>query len=282
MLDFEHLKGMLWGLVVGDCIGSPIQFSSKDHHRIISGMEPAVGVYGVDFPAGYWTDDSSMAFCVMESLMRLKRYDLQDIANNFVKWLENGFMSSWEGRAFDVGGATYHAIRGIQQGMLKNGNDSTQGNGSIMRFAPGFIWSLATHCPNINEEISDLTHNSPAIRGLVRQISEKLTSLLNGDKSVIHSTHTRESVPNSGWAFATVEAAYWALCHFDSFREGMLAAVNLGGDSDSIGAVYGQLAGAYYGFSAIPEEWIRQVKNWQWVDSFIDDFLKLADAKSSS
>ena len=62
----------------------------------------------------------------------------------------------------------------------------------------------------------------------------------------------------------------------------MLAAVNLGGDSDSIGAVYGQLAGAYYGFSAIPEEWIRQVKNWQWVDSFIDDFLKLADAKSSS
>ena len=97
MVDFEHLKGMLWGLVVGDCIGSPIQFSSKDHHRIISGMEPAVGVYGVDFPAGYWTDDSSMAFCVMESLMRLKRYDLQDIANNFVKWLENGFMSSWEG-----------------------------------------------------------------------------------------------------------------------------------------------------------------------------------------
>ena len=104
-------------------------------------------------------------------------------------------------------------------------------------------------------------------------------SLLNGDKSVIHSAHTRESVPNSGWAFDTVEAAYWALCHFDSFREGMLAAVNLGGDSDSIGAVYGQFAGAYYGFSAIPEEWIRQVKNWQWVDSFIDDFLKLADFK---
>ena len=274
--DQDKLRGMLWGLVVGDCMGSPIQFTSKDGHREITAMEPAVGVYGMDLPKGYWTDDSSMAFCIMESVIRLRRYDLPDIAANFLRWYQTGFLSSWK-RAFDIGGATHRAMRGILQGRLQNGDDSTQGNGSIMRFAPGFILAEACNNPDIIAEISDLTHNSRAIRRLLAELRLTCLAILDGDASRLHSTHTRESAPNSGWAFDTVEAATWAFCNHTTFREGMLAAVNLGGDSDSIGAVYGQLAGAYFGCDAIPQEWIHDVKDWQTIDARITDFLKTID-----
>ena len=85
---FEKLKGMFWGLVVGDCLGSPIQFTGKDNHPFITEMKPC-HFFGT--PAGYWTDDSSMAFCVAESAVRLKKYSLEDIAHNFVRWYRNGF-----------------------------------------------------------------------------------------------------------------------------------------------------------------------------------------------
>ena len=88
MTKQERYMGMLWGLVVGDCLGSPIQFSDKDNHPFITEMEYCP-VFKL--PAGYWTDDSSMAFCVMESFSRLGKYDLADIAHNFVRWIDEGF-----------------------------------------------------------------------------------------------------------------------------------------------------------------------------------------------
>ena len=74
----------------------------------------------------------------------------------------------------------------------------------------------------------------------------------------------------------TLQAALWAFRTTETFEEGMIAAVNLGGDADTIGAVYGQIAGAYYGFDAIPERWISAVKDHESVDSLIDDFLETA------
>ena len=274
--DQEKLKGMLWGLVVGDCMGSPIQFTSKKHHREITKMEPAIDVYFMDLPKGYWTDDSSMAFCIMESVIQNQGYDLKDIAANFLRWYDTGFLSSCS-RAFDIGRATHMAMQGLRKGELKNGVDSSQGNGSIMRFAPSFILAEACGRPEINIEIGDLTHCSSELHQLLDELRLTFLALMENDSSRIHSTHTRESVPNSGWAFDTIEAAYWAFCNYPTFREGMLAAVNLGGDSDSIGAVYGQLAGAYFGFSAIPQEWIHDVKDWQEIDARIAAFLNAID-----
>lgn len=275
--EIKKLKGMLWGLVVGDCLGSPIQFTSKDGHKEITRMEPAVGVYGRDLPKGYWTDDSSMAFCIMESYVRLGRYDLQDIARNFVRWHDEGFMSSVPKGAFDIGFATSSAMRGLRRGIMKNGEENGQGNGSIMRFAPSFVIAMKEKNPIVCEDISDLTHNSEAVREQIRLMYSFISACLD-DTAVKPLTlyNDRKDVPNSGWAIHTIGAAGWALQRFDTFRDGMLAAVNLGGDSDSIGAVYGQMAGAYYGMDAIPEEWIHDVKDWRQVDSLIDTFLESA------
>ena len=271
MTQQERYMGMLWGLVVGDCLGSPIQFSDKDNHPFITEMEYCP-VFKL--PAGYWTDDSSMAFCVMESFSRLGKYDLADIAHNFVRWIDEGFWSSAD-HAFDIGNATWSAVDGIKNGRLKNGTEDSQGNGSIMRFAPSYIMARELNSPAILHEISDLTHDSHAVRKTVDKMAAVLDDHCAGRKTEIQSSYaTREAVNNSGWCVSTLDAALWAFHTTKNFRDGMVAAVNLGGDSDSIGAVYGQIAGAYYGLSTIPAEWKEAVKDWKKVDDFIIDFLQ--------
>ncbi|MBQ4479415.1 MAG: ADP-ribosylglycohydrolase family protein [Victivallales bacterium] len=267
---FNRYLGMLMGLVVGDCLGSPIQFAEKDQHPYIEKMEPCP-VFNL--PPGYWTDDSSMAFCVMDSFVREKGYDLRDIADTFVKWYDNGFRSS-TAYAFDIGRATSSAIHGIKQGRLKNGLESSQGNGSIMRLAPSYLIAMALGRPEVLDEISDLTHDSAAVRATVAKFARILDAHLNGVRATEKSPYgCREEVNNSGWCVSTLDAALWAFQTTDSFRDGMLAAVNLGGDADSIGAVYGQLAGAFYGYDAIPQEWVDAIHEVRLVRQWIDDFL---------
>ena len=97
---------------------------------------------------------------------------------------------------------------------------------------------------------------------------------LSGSRTTEKSEYsTREEVNNSGWAVSTLEAGLWAFNTTETFEEGMIAAVNLGGDSDSIGAVFGQIAGSFYGFNAIPERWVKAVKTWEKVDRLIENFL---------
>lgn len=253
----EKVLGALWGLVVGDCLGSPIQFTEKDRHPWITEMVYCP-VFGT--PAGYWTDDSSMAFCVAESLARLGRFDAGDIGRNFVRWLRKGWWSSLE-HAFDVGGATAAAIRGIEAGRLKNGNEDTQGNGSIMRLAPSWLAARAWGREEILSECSDLTHASGRVREVVSRMAGALDELAaTGETETKSAYSSREECGISGWAVSTLESALWALESTESFEEALVAAVNLGGDADSIGAVCGQLAGAKYGVGAIPERWLAAIK----------------------
>ena len=271
MDDRNKVKGMLWGLVVGDCFGSPIQFSSKDGHPWITEMV-ACPVFRL--PPGYWTDDSSMAMCVMDSYVRTGGYDLKDIGDTFVRWLREGYLSSVEGRSFDVGGATWSSCDRIARGSLVNGSEDSQGNGSIMRFVPSYLIARKEGRPEILHEVSDLTHASARVREVVDRFAAVLDEHLDSKRTTARSEYTtREEVNNSGWTVSTLEAALWAFNTTETFEEGMIAAVNLGGDSDSIGAVYGQIAGAYYGFEAIPERWVKAVKTWQIVDDLIERFI---------
>lgn len=272
----NRLKGIFWGLVVGDCLGSPIQFTSKDSHPHITEMVPCACF---KTPAGYWTDDAAMAFCVAESFVRLGgAYDLADIGRNFVRWFDEGFWSSLP-YAFDVGSATASALHRIRRdGSLANGTEETQGNGSIMRLAPSYLMSRGRGEEGIRmrQEISDLTHRSAAVRSVVDKMAAILDDHTEGRRTAVRSRYrTRGEVDNSGWAVSTLEAALWAFETTDSFEDGLIAAVNLGGDADTIGAVYGQIAGGYYGFSAIPERWLASVKDREKIDHLIDALVSL-------
>ena len=268
----DRAKGMLWGLIVGDCLGSPIQFSGKDAHPWITEME-VCPVFGL--PPGYWTDDGAMALCIMDSYVRKGGYDLGDVGATFVKWLREGYLSSVEGKAFDVGGATYDGVEAIARGSLVNGEEESQGNGSLMRFAPSYLIARAEGRDEILHEVSDLTHASRKVRAVCDEMAGILDLHLKGEryKDETAAGLERAKVPNSGWVVDTMEAAKWAFVTTQTFEEGMIAAVNLGGDSDSIGAVFGQMAGAYYGYGAIPERWVKEVKDWKKVDKRIEDFL---------
>ena len=278
MNDKNRIKGMLWGLIVGDAFGSPIQFSQKDNHPWITEMV-SCPVFGL--PAGYWTDDGSMAMCVMDSFVRKEGYDLQDIGDTFVRWLGQGYLSSVDGHAFDVGNATWESVSAIKEGSLVNGREESQGNGSVMRFAPSLLIGeyekarTGMSSEEVMYAISDLTHCSRRIHEVIDRLAKILYSHLNGQRTDLVSAYaTRDEVNNSGWAVSTVEAALWAFNTTETFEDGLIAAVNLGGDSDTIGAVYGQIAGAYYGFTAIPERWVKAVKNWEAVDSLIERFCE--------
>ena len=270
-MEFDKVKGMLWGLVVGDCLGSPIQFTEMDAHPHITEMVPCE-IFNT--PAGYWTDDSSMAFCIMESVVRMGGYDLKDIAQNFVRWYDDGFWSSLS-HSFDVGGATSVAIRKIKQGSLRNGTEESQGNGSIMRFAPSLLLKHGQTDNRILHEISDLTHNSQKVRETIDLLANICEEHFKGHRNVRSIYKTRAEVNNSGWAVSTLQAALWAFETTDSFEGALIAAVNLGGDADSIGAVCGQIAGAYYGFEAIPDRWLNAVKDHDKVNTLIEDFIKV-------
>jgi ADP-ribosyl-[dinitrogen reductase] hydrolase len=269
----DGYKGMFWGLVVGDCLGSPIQFSGKDQHPYVTEMEPCA-IFST--PPGYWTDDSSMAFCIAESFVRLERYDLADIANNFARWYWDGFYSSLP-RSFDVGKATALACRSIREsGQLANGSEDSQGNGSIMRMAPAIIMNHGNPSLAMLHEISDLTHNSKAVRQVVERMAKVCHQHLAGEKTDLLSIYqSREQVNNSGWAVSTLEAALWAFHSTSDFAAGMLAAVNLGGDSDTIGAVYGQIAGAFYGYQDIPEKWLAKIKDRKKINQLIEALINL-------
>ena len=217
-----------------------------------------------------------MAFCIAESYVRLKRYDLKDVANNFCRWLFEGFWSSTD-RAFDVGMATYNAVNAIQnKGSLKNGTDDTQGNGSIMRFAPSFIMNYGAPDNVMLHEISDLTHCSQTVRDVVDLMAAILTEHVQGVRTTQQSIYkSKEEVNNSGWSVSTLQAALWAFNATNDFESGLIQAVNLGGDSDSIGAVFGQIAGAYYGFDAIPPSWVKDVKTYEKVNELIEATIDL-------
>lgn len=281
-MDRNKAKGMLWGLIVGDAFGSPIQFSSKDGHPWITEM---VECPVFNLPAGYWTDDGSMAMCIMDSYVRKGVYDLKDIGDTFVKWFMDGYLSSMDGRSFDVGGATADACQNIAvRRRYVNGHEESQGNGSIMRFAPSYLLAQKEGDPTkVLHAISDLTHSSNKVREVVDRLAKVLDEHMAGVRTAEVSPYkTRGEVNNSGWAVSTLDAALWAFNTTESFEEGLVAAVNLGGDSDTIGAVFGQIAGAYYGFDAIPDRWVKAVKTWEKVDALIARFLDAVEGNDTA
>jgi ADP-ribosyl-[dinitrogen reductase] hydrolase len=280
--------GSLVGLACGDALGTTIEFEDhppeKLHTEIIGG-----GKFRLN--AGEWTDDTSMALCLGHSLLE-KGFDLSDQLDKYFKWMTLGYMSS-NGRCFDIGLGTSKAItkyRNTRNPISEDINSS--GNGSIMRLSPISILfnknglydvgkyssesSLTTHASieaiescrylgiiisncitfgvengskdNIlfNSKIMDILKNSD-----LKLTSKKVISLLDGDWINLKYNE----LPNSGYVISTMISALWCFYHTNTFEDAVVKAVNLAGDADTIGAVCGQISGAYYGFDRIPKRW---------------------------
>ena len=304
----ERYRGSLLGLAVGDALGAPLEFRRPGSFTPIDDM---VGGGSFDVMPGQWTDDTSMALCLADSLIEQKGFDPINQLQKYVRWLREGYLSSID-ECFDIGHTTLDALRKFEQtGEPYCGptNPRTAGNGSIMRLAPVPLFYAKRPLEAIEKsaESSRTTHQATTAVDACRYLGALIVGAVNGvtheellseryspipgyweenplveeiDEIARGSFKHRQppEIQGSGYVVKSLEAALWAFYHSRSFREGCLLAVNLGMDADTTGAVYGQLAGVFYGEEGIPESWRSQLVRSQLIESMADNLFALAQA----
>jgi ADP-ribosyl-[dinitrogen reductase] hydrolase len=263
---YDKLKGCFFGLAVGDALGVPLEFEIRDTHPVVTDM---IGKGPFNLKPGEWTDDTSMALCLADSLISCKGFNPTDVMNSFVHWWLEG-EHSHTGTCFDIGQTTVAALRNYMEfdnPWAGSTSPSSSGNGSIMRLAPIPIFYKYNlyDCITYAQEQSKLTHASFDCVETCGKMAACLWNLASGakwDDFVYvdqYKNIPRDDVQSSGYVIHTWEAALWAVSNTSSFEEALILAVNLANDSDTVGAVTGQLAGALYGYESIPERWIKNL-----------------------
>ena len=304
----DKYRGALLGLAVGDALGTTVEFSPPGTFTPVIDM---IGGGPFHLKAGEWTDDTSMALCLAESLIERCGFDAKDQMERYCRWHEHGYLSS-NGRCFDIGVTVRSALaayRRTDNPYSGSESPSTAGNGSLMRLAPVplFFASNPKQAIRYAGESSRTTHGTRAgvdacryFAGLIigalqgRQKSELVSPyFFSGDEPdywqknpldpkiaaiAAGSFKTKEppEIKGTGYVVESMEAALWAFDRSESFREGALLAVNLGNDADTTGAIYGQLAGAFYGAERIPADWKTKLARGDFIAEKADRLYDLA------
>lgn len=290
----NRAKGCLLGLACGDAVGATLEFVPRSQIRQPLTDMLGGGVWKLN--RGEWSDDTSMALCLADSLLACQNFDPEDQLNRYLRWATTGYNSVREGQpAFGIGNHTRFELADFQQtgrSYSKNNAPDKAGNGSLMRLAP--IPLFYFHQPENIRRYAVLsaktTHASPACLEACGYFAEVLANALRGKPKAAlfedfeptdfpHIAHivkddyqrkTADDIKGSGYVVESLEAALWAFWHTDNFREAILAAANLGDDADTTAAICGQIAGAYYGVENIPENWLE----WLYLK---DDIANIAE-----
>ena len=297
MTTIERYRGCLLGLAAGDALGTTLEFKSPGSFKPITDI---VGGGPFDLKPGEWTDDTSMALCLAESLVAKQGFDAVHQLETYVRWWKNGHFSV-KGRCFDIGISTSQSLsrfertRSPQSGST---DPSAAGNGSLMRLAPAplaFAGSPEEAIARAGES-SRTTHAAPECVDSCRYFAALLVGAVAGKSKdellatamdglapkvaeIAGGSFKRKEPPQirgSGYVIHTLEAALWAFHRTSNFRDGALAVVNLGEDADSTGAVYGQIAGAFYGEAGIPAEWRAKLAMRDTIESLADGLHRMA------
>jgi ADP-ribosyl-[dinitrogen reductase] hydrolase len=273
MSIMERARGMLLGLAVGDAVGTTVEFSAPGTFAPVTDM---VGGGPFHLPAGAWTDDTSMALCLAESLVE-RGWDPVDQLERYLRWYREGYRSSI-GRCFDIGNATRAALERFERTREPFPGDAAPnaaGNGPLMKLAP-VVLAYAERPEDAVRyagESARTTHGSPLAVEACETFARLLLDALHGRTPPLA---WREPVRGTGYILESLNAAQWAVDTTASFEAAILAAVNLGDDADTTGAVYGQLAGAYYGAEGIPAGWRARLTLANQIEEFADQLYRLA------
>lgn len=257
----DQARGMMLGLAVGDAVGTTVEFKPRGTFDPVTDM---IGGGPFSLKPGEWTDDTSMALCLADSLIERGGWKPTDCMNRFVNWREHG-LNSVTGTCFDIGNATSEALsRYLASGDPYAGSTDprSSGNGGIMRLAPAVI-ACATS-PKVARELSILQSRTTHASAECESYASWLADLLHhGDLFRVEGALPRETpedqIHSSGYVRHTFEAAIWCVTNTTSFEVAVLKAVNLGDDADTVGAVTGQIAGRIYGTEGIPAKWLKRL-----------------------
>lgn len=276
----DKCKGAIFGTIVGDALFQPIEFSSKLGHPWIDKMTYGK-VWGI--PTGCYTDDSSMMLCIMQGFLDDPKYNtIHNIAKAFVRWMDEGLWSA-TGNCFDIGNSCRSGLMAFKRhGSLKNGTPYSIGCGGIMRYASSWMvgYKLAENHDEglrleVVQEINDIDHANVKCNRAIERITHIYDDhLLKNRKTGIVSEYSNwRNATGGGDAYGCLETALWAFNTTSNFRDAVIASGNVGGDTDSVAAVCGGIAGSYYGFKAIPHEWLEALPEYDRLNNFVEEFL---------
>ena len=233
---------------------------------------------------GEWTDDTALALCSAESLVERKNFDPHDHLIRFLRWYREGYMST-RPQSFGVGLVTASALMRFEsthEDFCGPTGEKTAENGSLMRIAPVplFYANQLLRAIRAAKDASRITHGAPDAVEVCQQMAALIVDCVKGySKKEIFGQYPHIHAPpdinrsNYGDAKIALHAALWAFAATNDFKDGLLKAVNLGWDADTMGAVYGQLAGAYYGESGIPDTWRKTIMKRDFIIGLADALL---------
>ena len=302
----DRFRGCLLGLATGDALGTTLEFEWPGSFNPIDDM---IGGGPFDLEPGQWTDDTSMALCLATSLIERGEYDATDQMRRYVRWRDEGYLSS-TGECFDIGNTIASALsRFSRDGDPYAGSSDSlsAGNGSLMRLAPVPMYFAGDAAEAISRsaDSSRTTHGAEEAVDACRYFAGLIVGALYGiDKETLLSPrycpvdglwerrplaekiaevaggsfkeHNPPAIKGTGYVVESMEAALWAFHGSQDFREGALRAANLGDDADTTAAIYGQIAGAHYGAEGIPTEWRERLTMVAEITSMADSLYEHA------
>lgn len=283
----DSVYGAVLGLAIGDALGGPVEFHRRDTFPEVTGYQINYN-FDPELPAGSWTDDTSMMIALMDSIIDCNSINPKDQLDRYVRWYMHG-QYSITGKCFDIGNQTRKALNWyIATGdIITPYNDvSESGNGALMRHLPVPLFMYQFMDLNLMRVASDATVSTTHSSFLCRQAGNMYCHVMHSILAGLYKTPLnciteksakipRGKVKSSGFVADTLDAAMWCFATSSSFKECVLKAVNLGDDADTVGAVAGSLAGAYYGVNGIPDDWINDLRGVKQIVNKIHSFLPI-------
>jgi ADP-ribosylglycohydrolase len=311
----KKMKSALYAGIIGDALGVPVEASTRQELALCS-VKNMLGYGRYDQPEGTWSDDSSLTLCTMESL--INGDDIEGIGRNFCKWLFEGHWTStgFVFDAGITTFLSLDKIRNNNTSARQSGckHEDDNGNGSLMRMLPIALYYHDRSAEELFQMIHDLsaiTHAHPRAKigcGIYALLVRELLAGANKSDAYCSATDlalsfyspqpefkselphfirifsndigslSRDDIRSSGYLIDTLEASIWCLLHHSSTKDILLAAVNLGLDTDTTGMVAGGLAGLVYGLEEVPRQWLESLARKKEIDDLIDRFVaKAAD-----
>lgn len=305
------VKAGIFGVCIGDALGVPVEFKRREDLKRFP-VTVYLAYMSWNQPKGTWSDDSSLTLCIADVLA--KGYDLEKIGQSFVKWNKYGHWTAHGKLFDIGGTTRHSIARLIKGESARfSGNifEEDNGNGSLMRTLPlAFYLKDEEDIEKLYQtvkEVSAITHGHfrsvfacfmyvvfaiELIKGKSKKEAyehmqkEALEYAdINGfnpkEIELFHrvlkndiSTYPEEEIKSGGYVLNSLEASLWCFLNSETYAEAVLKAVNLGEDTDTTGAITGGLAGIYYGFENIPEEWVSELVRKDDIEVLCEKFQK--------
>lgn len=303
------IKSAICGFVIGDAMGVPVEF--EDREKLMkSPVTNMLGYGSYDVPKGVWSDDTSMTLATIDSIIVNKNeLNYNDIADKFCEWINNAKYTATN-EVFDIGTTTKYSLMRYWNNniaAMKCGGTgiSENGNGSLMRMLPIALYCFYNKIEdndiiNIVRNTSSITHaHEISIIGCYMYVKYIIFILSNNNKTESYkllqkidysifnkdninlyeriikddiSKYSLDTIKSTGFVVDTLESVLCVILNTENFNEAIIGSVNLGGDTDTIAAITGSIAGILYGYDSMDKKWIKDIKNKELLNKYIYEF----------